>query len=159
IDSGGVWRGIAMLLLLIVLNTAIGILWQWWRRRLTPAGGEFADVAKALSSFRVFFVVAFATPLAVVLLGEALQVHVIGLTFALYAGVLSAALGQAVAVGVLAPDAPGRRLVAADDRTARALARCLAWSTQAVGWLLILLAASRAIAVPDSLAVAIKMLF
>ena len=85
--------------------------------------------------------------------------RVIELTLGLYAGIVSAALGQAVAAGVLAPDAPGRRLIAADDRTARALARYLAWSTQALGWFLILLAAGRAIAVPDSLTVATKMVF
>src|SRR5262249_57828917 len=62
-------------------------------------------------------------------------------------------------LGVFAPDAPQRRLIALDDLTARSLANHLIWGTRALGALLVVLAVHKALAAPAAMTVATNMLF
>src|SRR5262245_34065801 len=73
--------------------------------------------------------------------------------------VVIAAFGRAVALGVFAPDAPRRRLIAVDDVTARSLASHLVWGTRALGALVLALAVHKALAAPAAMTIATNMLF
>jgi potassium efflux system protein len=90
---------------------------------------------------------------------EALQVRMIEISYGLAAAVFVAAFGHAVTAGVLATDAPARRLVAVDDETACTLARHLVCGAQALAALVIALAVHRALAAPPPLTVATDMLY
>ncbi|MGA7387266.1 MAG: DUF3772 domain-containing protein [Pseudolabrys sp.] len=158
-DSGGLWRGTMALLVLTVLHTASKFLWTWWRQHITVVNGSDHVLAKALASFGTFFCIATAIPIAAIAVGESFEVRIFEVTYGIYAGVIVAAFGEAVAVGVLAPDAPWRRLIAIDDKMARVLARGLSWGTKVLGLLQILVAANNAIAAPPSMQLATIMLF
>jgi len=64
-----------------------------------------------------------------------------------------------VALGVFAPDAPHRRVIDLDDRTARSLSGELVWATRALGVFVLVLAVHKALAVPMALEAATNMLF
>jgi small-conductance mechanosensitive channel len=83
----------------------------------------------------------------------------IEISYGFVAGVVIAAFGRAVALGVFAPDAPRRRLIAVDDLTARSLASSLVWGTRALGALVLALAVHKALAAPAAMTVATNMLF
>ena len=158
-DSGGVRRGTVALLVLIVLGMATLVLWFWWQRRVRVAKGKLTRRAQATSSFGVFLGLALTTPLILIAVTEALQVRMIEISYGLAAAVFVAAFGHAVAAGVLATDAPSRRLIAVDHETAGTLARHLVCGTQALAVLVIALAVHRALAVPPALTVATDMLY
>jgi hypothetical protein len=159
-DGGGPWRGTAVLLVLTVLYIVMGIVWLWWRQRIIAAAGEGdAYFAKTLSSLRGFLRIALMLPIVIVCVGEALQVHMFEISRSVYIGTVVAAFGQAVAFAVLAPDARWRRLIGADDRTARGLALDLSAAAISLGWFYILLGMCRAVAASVVLSTAINMLF
>ena len=158
-DSHGWPRVGVALLVLTVLAIAMAMLWFWWQRRLTLAAATPDRFSKALSSFGVFLCLAFATPLLTITLLEATEVRMIEISYGLVAGIVIAAFGRAVALGVLAPDAPRRRLIAVDDLTARSLASHLVWGTRALGVLVLALAVHKALAAPAAMTVATNMLF
>jgi len=158
-DSRGWPRVGVALLVLTVLAVAMAMLWFWWQRRLTVAASTPGRSSKALSSFGVFLCLALATPLLTVTLLEATEVRMIEISYGFVAGVVIAAFGRAVALGVFAPDAPRRRLIAVDDVTARALASHLVWGTRALGALVLALAVHKALAAPAAMTVATNMLF
>jgi small-conductance mechanosensitive channel len=158
-DGGGPWRGTAVLLVLTVLYFVIGIAWLWWRQRIIAAGKGDAYFAKTLSSLRGFLRIALTLPIAVIIVGEALEVHMFEISRSVYIGTVVAAFGQAVAFAVLAPEARWRRLIGADDRTARVLALDLSAAAISLGWFFILLGMCRAVAAPAVLSTAIDMLF
>jgi hypothetical protein len=158
-DGGGPWRGTAVLLVLTVLYFVIGIAWLWWRQRIIAAGKGDAYFAKTLSSLRGFMRIALTLPIAVIIVGEALEVHMFEISRSVYIGTVVAAFGQAVAFAVLAPEARWRRLIGADDRTARVLALDLSAAAISLGWFFILLGMCRAVAAPAVLPTAIDMLF
>src|SRR5499427_1347921 len=158
-DSHGWPRVGVALLVLTVLAIAMAMLWFWWQRRLTLAAATPDRFSKALSSFGVFLCLAFATPLLTITLLEATEVRMIEISYGFVAGVVIAAFGRAVALGVFAPDAPQRRLIALDDLTARSLANHLIWGTRALGALLVVLAIHKALAAPAAMTVATDMLF
>src|SRR5215468_5882707 len=158
-DSRGWPRVGVALLVLTVLAIAMAMLWFWWQRRLAVAAGPPDRSSKALSSFGVFLCLALATPLLTVTLLEATEVRMIEISYGFVAGVVIAAFGRAVALGVFAPDAPQRRLIALDDLTARSLAGHLIWGTRALGALLFVLAIHKALAAPAAMTVATDMLF
>src|SRR5262249_56496669 len=62
-------------------------------------------------------------------------------------------------LGVFAPDAPQRRLIALDDVTAGSLSNDLIWGTRALGALLVVLAIHKALAAPTAMTIATNMLF
>jgi Protein of unknown function (DUF3772) len=158
-DGGGPWRGTAVMLVLTVLYIVMGIVWLWWRQRIIAAGEGDAYFAKILSSLRGFLRIALTLPIVVISVGEALEVHMFEISRGVYIGTVVAAFGQAVAFAVLAPEARWRRLIGADDRTARGLALDLSAAAISLGWLYILLGICRAVAAPSALSTAIDMLF
>jgi hypothetical protein len=158
-DSHGWPRVGVALLVLTLLAIATAMLWFWWQRRLTAAAGTPGRFSKALSSFGVFLCLAFATPLLTITLLEATEVRMMEISYGFVVGVVIAAFGRAVALGVFAPDAPRRRLIAIDDLTARSLASHLVWGTRALGVLVLALAVHKALAAPAAMTVATNMLF
>jgi len=158
-DSHGWPRVGVALLVLTVLAIAVAMLWFGWQRRLTAAAATPDRFSKALSSFGVFLCLAFATPLLTITLLEATEVRMIEISYGFVAGIVIAAFGRAVALGVFAPDAPRRRLIAVDDLTARSLASYLVWGTRALGVLVLALAVHKALAAPAAMSAATNMLF
>ena len=158
-DSHGWSRVGVALLILTVLAMAMAMLWFGWQRRTTDVAGTRGRFSKALSSFGVFLCLAFATPLLTITLLEATEVRMIEISYGFVAGIVIAAFGRAVALGVFAPDAPRRRLIAVDDPTARSLASYLVWGTRALGVLVLALAVHKALAAPAAMTVATNMLF
>src|SRR5215831_2158849 len=158
-DSHGWSRVGVALLILTVLAMAMAMLWFGWQRRTTDVAGTRGRFSKALSSFGVFLFLALATPLLTITLLEATEVRMIEISYGFIAGVVIAAFGRAVALGVFAPDAPQRRLIALDDLTARSLANHLIWGTRALGALLVVLAVHKALAAPAAMTIATNMLF
>ena len=158
-DSHGWLRVGVALLVLTMLAMATAMLWFAWQRRMADAAGTPSRFAKALSSFGVFLCLAFATPLLTLTLLEATEVRMIEISYGFIAGVVIAAFGRAAALGVFAPDAPQRRLIALDDLTARSFADHLIWGTRALGVLLFVLAVHKALAAPAAMTVATNMLF
>jgi potassium-dependent mechanosensitive channel len=73
--------------------------------------------------------------------------------------VAMAAFGRAVAFGVFAPDAPGRRLVALDDTAAQSLTRHFTWGARALGVAAVLLVSHHVLDAPPVTIVATNMLF
>jgi hypothetical protein len=158
-DSHGWLRVGVALLVLTVLAMTTAMLWFGWQRRMSDAAGTPGRFSKALSSFGVFLCLAFATPLLTITLLEATEVRMIEISYGFIAGVVIAAFGRAAALGVFAPDAPQRRLLALDDLTARSFANHLIWGTRALGALLFVLAIHKALAAPAAMTVATNMLF
>jgi hypothetical protein len=158
-DGGGPWRGTAVLLVLTVLYIVMGILWLWWRQRIVAREKGDAHFAKTLASLRGFLRIALMLPIVVISVGEALEVHLFEISRSVYIGTVVAAFGQAVAFAVLAPQAQWRRLIGADDDTARGLALDLSAAAISLGWFYILLGMCRAVAAPAVLSTAINMLF
>jgi hypothetical protein len=158
-DTGGLPRVAAALFVVTVLATAVFIFWFWRQRRPRGASSEPWGFTKALSSFGVFLGLALAMPLSTITLLEATETRMIEITYGFVAGAIVAAFGRAVALGLLAPDAPQRRLAVVDDATARSLSRFLVWGTRALGALVLALAVHDALAAPAALTVATNMLF
>jgi len=158
-DSHGWLRVGVALLVLTMLAMATAMLWFGWQRRIADAAGTANRFSKALSSFGVFLCLAFATPLLTITLLEATEVRMIEISYGFIAGVVIAAFGRAAALGVFAPDAPQRRLIALDDHTASSFANHLIWGTRALGALLFVLAIHKALAAPAAMSIATNMLF
>ena len=158
-DSGGEPRVAVALLIVAALGVALLLLWFWWERRVPIAARALGRSERALASFGVFFVLALPMTLSTLILLEAAQVRMIEITYGLVAGIFVAAFGRAVALGLFAPDAPQRRLIAMDDATARSLCSHLVWATRGLGALILLLAIHKALAAPMALTVATNMLF
>jgi hypothetical protein len=147
------------LLLVTVLACALFVLWFWWRRRVSVADGSLDRLARARSSFGVFLGLALAMPLSMIVLLQSSKTYMIEVSYGFIAGVIIAAFGRAVALGVFAPNARQRRLIAMDDATARSLCSHLVWATRALGALIVLLAIHKAMAAPMALTVATNVLF
>jgi hypothetical protein len=158
-DSRGLPRVGVASLILTVLAIAMVIFWFWWQRRVTAVPNAPDEFSKAFSSFGVFLCLALVTPLVAIALLEATEVRMIEISYGSIAGIVVAAFGRAVALGVFAPDAPQRRLITISDLTARSLAGHLVWGTRALGALVLALAAHKALAAPAAMIVATNMLF
>ncbi len=155
-DSHG-WLRVGVALTMLAMATAM--LWFGWQRRIADAAGTPSRFSMALSSFGVFLCLAVATPLLTITLLEATEVRMIEISYGFIAGVVIAAFGRAAALGVFAPDAPQRRLIALDDHTASSFANHLIWGTRALGALLFVLAIHKALAAPAAMSIATNMLF
>jgi len=158
-DSRGEPRLIAAMLILAVAGFALVVLVVWWRLRMKVAGYEFSRFGKALRSFVVFLGSALLMPLAVVTLLEATEVRMIEITFGFVAGILVGEFGRAVALAVLAPNDPPRRMITVNDATARSLAKHLTWGARGLGVLVWALAVHKAIVAPLALIKATDTLF
>src|SRR5712691_1356926 len=164
-DHDGLIRGVLAALTLIVLGIAMVMLWRWWQRRIVAPVSAPTRFAKALSSIGVFLRIAVTAPLAALAVIEVLEAYQllpdrwVEIAYGLGIAVAIAAAGRAIASGVLAPDAPWRRLLALDDDTAQMLSRHLVWGARAFGALLFALAAHKVLDAPPILTVATNMLF
>jgi GDSL-like Lipase/Acylhydrolase family len=147
------------LLVVTVLAIATFVLWFWWRRRVSITDGSLDRLARARSSFGVFLGLALAMPLSMIVLLQSIETYMFEVSYGFVVGVIVAAFGRAVALGVFAPDAPQRRLITTDDATARSLCSHLVWATRGLGALILLLAIHKALAAPMALTVATNMLF
>ena len=163
-EKGGIARlGSAGLTLLGFLAFVIGLA-RWWRR-VGLIGRVGARYGKALAALLLFARLALAMPLTVLVIVVVLDQfelvapdHLRVLT-ALIFGTAVAALARAAAFAVLAPDDPQRRLFNRDDATARWLATHLISGGGLFGTMIVLRALNRAIAAPDTIDIALRMLF
>jgi small-conductance mechanosensitive channel len=141
----------------------IGLV-RWWRRRayIARIGQRYG---MALASLAVFLRRALAAPVAMFLVLELLDQFqlvppgyerlVAGLIF----GTAMAAIARAAATSVLAPDDPARRQVSFDDERAKWLSSHLVWGGRLFGAFLILRAFHRVAGGPETVDVALRMLF
>jgi small-conductance mechanosensitive channel len=163
-EKGGSARmasaGLALAGLLVFL---IGFA-RWWRR-IALIGRVGTRYGKALAALLVFVRLALALPLTLLVVSVLLDQfelaspdHLRALTGLIF-GVAVAALARAAAFSVLASDDPQRRLLARDDATAQWLASHLIWGGRLFGGLIALRALNRAVAAPEPIDVALRMLF
>ena len=160
-------------LTLIALGIALAILWRWWQRRViaavdpfpTPGERPRRSFARAVASFGAFLRSAITGPLVTMAVVQILEAYQLlsergyEIAIGIVTAVVAAALGRAVASGVLAPEAPGRRLIAVDDRAAQALAGHLVWGARAMAAMLLLLVIHKVLDAAPVLTVVTIMLF
>jgi potassium efflux system protein len=163
-EKGGTARlASAGLALAGLLAFAIGLI-RWWRRRafIARIGARYG---MALASLAVFLRRALTAPIAVFVVTELLdqfqlvppddERFIAGLIF----GTAIAALARAAATSVLAPDDPARRQVNYDDASAQWLSSHLVWGGRLFGTFLVLRALHRTIGAPETVDIALRMLF
>jgi len=162
-DTGGYARMAAALTTLIALALPALALRRWWRRLPTRAtDGRFG---KALAALRTIAETAVPLPLIVAAVivtynGYGLvPLTIRALADALLVGVAIATLGRGVALGLLAPHEPERRLPPIDDATAHHLAGDLTWAARVLGATVFVHAAQREIVAPVSITIASSALF
>ncbi len=150
---------------LAVLAAVIAFLWRWWRRRVGAGISSRSRLGKTIAAFAVMLRIALTAPLATwaaIAVFENFQLlpdRMIEIAYALAIAVAIAAAGRAVAAGVLAPEAPERRLIAIDDDTADALTRSLVWGARAMGLLVLALVIHKVVGASPILVIATNMLF
>ncbi|MCC6777676.1 MAG: mechanosensitive ion channel family protein [Hyphomicrobiales bacterium] len=158
-------RGALAALLLGAIAAALLALWRWWQRRVAAPLIAPSRFGKVLASIGLLVRIAVTAPLAAL---AALQVlegfgllsdRWVEIAYALAIAIAIAAVGRAVAVGVLAPDAPSRRLVGVDDDEARRIAAHFVWAARIMGMLLLALVVHRVLDAAPVLFVASNMLF
>jgi potassium-dependent mechanosensitive channel len=164
--EGGFVRAVLAALTLGGLGIAIAMLWRWWQRRTVVAAAEAPTrFAKVLASIGAFLRVAVTAPLVALAAIEVLEAYQLlpdrwlEIAYGLGIAVAIAAIARAIASGVLAADAPWRRLVALDDEIATAFTRHLVWAGRVLGALLFALVLHKVLDVPPVLVVATNMLF
>jgi potassium efflux system protein len=164
-DRDGLIRGVMAALTLVALGIAMVMLWRWWQRRIVAPVSAATQFAKALASIGVFLRIAVTAPLAVLAGIEVLEAYQLlpdrwgEIAYGLGIAVVIASFGRAVAIGVLAPDAPWRRLIAVDDAAANTFASHLSWGARALGLLLFVLVVHKVLDAPPMLTAATNMLF
>jgi potassium-dependent mechanosensitive channel len=163
--DGGLVRAVLATLTLGGLGIALVMLWRWWQRRTIARADVPTRFAKALASVGTFLRVAVTAPLMTFAAIEVLEAYQLlpdrwlEIAYGLGFAVAIAAFGRAIASGVLAADAPGRRLVALDDETATAFTRHLVWAGRVLGALLFAIVLHKVLDAPPALVVASNMLF
>jgi small-conductance mechanosensitive channel len=156
--------GVAMLASLAIC-VAVFLLRRWLWRHGAGAPGTPTRFGKAVAALGVILRIMLVAPLmtvAIIAVLETLQLlphHLIELAHGLAAAVAIAAGGRAVATGVLAPEAPERRLIALDDATVRVLMRALVWSARAMGLLVLSLVVHKMLTAPPVLLITTNMAF
>lgn len=158
-------RIVAALVSLVALLFAAAALRRWWRRRYANGVPTQTRFAKARSSLWVFFSVATLAPLVTVVALQLLQLFGLWtpqldeLAVGLVAGVVAAAFGRGAARGLLAPERPGRRLVALGRDSAACLADHIVWSARIFGATIVLQVVHKALVAPLVLTIATNALF
>ena len=164
-NEGGLIRGVLAALTLAGLGIAMAMLWRWWQQRTVVPATAPTRFSKALASIGAFLRIALTAPLVtlaaieVLVAFQLLPDRWVEIAYGLGIAVAIAALGRAIASGVLAPDAPWRRLVALDDETAAALTRHLVWVARVLGVLVFVLVLHKVLDAPPVVIVASNMLF
>jgi small-conductance mechanosensitive channel len=164
-DPASRLRVLWAVLALIVLAGAIAALWRWWQRRIAATPDAATRFGKALGSLGVLLRAAITAPLITFAVIEVLESfsllpdRLIEIAYGLGIAVAIASLGRALALAVLAPDAPGRRLVAIEDALAQSLTRHFAWAARAMAAAAFLLVVHKMLDAPPAILVATSMLF
>jgi potassium-dependent mechanosensitive channel len=158
-DAGHERSGAALATL---VGLALAGIWagRWCRRRLAiekPGEGRFGKAVAGLAALAATAVpaplaiaVVIATLDAYALLPQTIRQLAVGLNLA----VAVASFGRGIARGVLAPDAPWRRLPATQDATARQLYGHLVWAVRALAVAVFLNTVHRQVVAPLALTVA-----
>jgi small-conductance mechanosensitive channel len=148
--------GIVALLVFAVLR---------WRRRYPELPAPVTRLAKARACVWVFICAAVTAPLLTLIAAEVLDAYELltpdaaELTIGVVVAVTVAAFGRAVALGVLAPELPARRLFACDDATARALASHFVMAARFLALTVFVKVVHHIVSAPQVLLVATSMLF
>jgi len=156
--------GVALLILLAI-GVAVLLLRRWLRQYGARSPGTQTRFGKAVAALGVVLRIMLVAPLmtaAVVAVLEKFQLlpdHLLEIAYGLVAAVAIATGGRAVATGVLAPEAPERRLIALDDATVRVLMRALVWSARAMGLLVVSLVVHKVVTAPPVLLITTNMAF
>src|SRR5262249_6295130 len=148
---------LAMLVGLAIAGIGIG---RWARRHLVAEKGGDARFGKAIAGLASLAAAALPAPVAIALviaildayalLPQIIREFAVGLDLA----VTFASFGRGIARGVLAPDAPWRRLPKIEDATARQLYGHLLWMVRALAVAVLLNAIHQQVVAPVSLTVA-----
>jgi potassium-dependent mechanosensitive channel len=164
VDSGYGRIGAALATLFGLALVAAGA-GPWWRRNMAARTPGETRFGKAVAGLEALAAAAAPLPLAIVaviatldayaLLPQTIRQIAIGLAIA----VAVASFGRGVALGVLAPDAPARRLPPLDDAAARQHFHHVVWAVRALGVAVLLNAVHRQVVAPLSLTVATSALF
>jgi potassium-dependent mechanosensitive channel len=159
IDAGYDRSG-AALATLFGLALAALVAWRAFRRRLvieTPVESRFGKALAGLSALAVAalpapaaIAVVIATLDAYALLPAIIREFAVGLNLA----VAVASFGRGIALGVLAPETPWRRLPAMRDATARLLYGHLLWAVRALAAAVLLNAVHRQVVASPALTIA-----
>jgi potassium efflux system protein len=159
-SSWGVAASVATLIALAAL--AIAAAYGWRRRfaRETDPGRSAGRFARALAALIALLRHALLMPICVfaiikVLDGNGLLLPILAdLGLGLTVAVAVASFGRAIALAVLAPGAPHRRLVNSDELQAKRLTSCLTWSSRVLGTVIFLNLMHKAVGAPLSTTVA-----
>lgn len=159
-SSWGVAASVATLIALAAL--AIAAAYGWRRRfaRETDPGRSAGRFARALAALIALLRHALLMPICVfaiikVLDGNGLLLPIVAdLGLGLTVAVAVASFGRAIALAVLAPGAPHRRLVNSDELQAKRLTSCLTWSSRVLGTVIFLNLMHKAVGAPLSTTVA-----
>src|SRR5581483_11468152 len=120
---------------------------------------------KAVAALIVFVRFALALPITILVIAvlldqfELVSAGRVRVLTGLLIGAAVAALARAAAFSVLAPDDRERRLLERDDATAQWLASHLIWGGRLFGAFIVLHALNRAIAAPEAIDAALRMVF
>jgi small-conductance mechanosensitive channel len=141
---------------------AIAAAYGWRRRfaRETDPGRSAGRFARALAALIALLRHALLMPICVfaiikVLDGNGLLLPILAdLGLGLTVAVAVASFGRAIALAVLAPGAPHRRLVNSDELQAKRLTSCLTWSSRVLGTVIFLNLMHKAVGAPLSTTVA-----
>jgi potassium efflux system protein len=138
-----------VLAFLAALGGAAWFALRWGRRLLARPTPRRFD--RALAAVIILLFDTATTPVLIVAAALVLrnfglmQYPVIDIAMGLASGAAIAGFGRGVAVGLFAPDDPGRRIIACSDRAAENCARHLIWATGALGLTVFLNAVHRAV--------------
>jgi potassium-dependent mechanosensitive channel len=161
--NGSTWGVVASVATLAALAAlAIAAAYAWRRRfaRGVDPGRTAGRFARAAAALLVLAQHALLMPICVfivlkVLDGNGLLLPVVAdLGLGLSVAVAVASFGRAIGLAVLAPGAPHRRLVNADELQARRLTSCLTWSARVLGAVIFLNLMHKAVGAPLSTTVA-----
>jgi potassium-dependent mechanosensitive channel len=161
--NGGSWGALvsaATLAGLAVLALALTYAWRRRSARGAAAAGAASRLPRVLTALILLARHTLLMPICVfvvvkVLGGNGLLLPIISdLGLGLTVAVAVASFGRAIAIAVLAPGAPHRRLVNADELQARRLASCLTWSARVLGAVIFINLVHKAVGAPLSTTVA-----
>jgi small-conductance mechanosensitive channel len=163
--AAGPVRVTAVAALFIILAVGIASFARLWRRRFRYDPQTGSRLTKAVAGLWVFITFALRAPLIALACVKLLDVAgllpaplgSLGLRFVVAVAVAS--IGRGLALGLLAPQRPARRLAPFDDATAQLLQWHLVWAGRALGLAVFMDGLNKATAAPPELATAVSIVF
>jgi potassium efflux system protein len=158
-DSGYDRSGAALATLLGLALAAI-VAWRAFRRRLVIEKPVDLRFDKALAGLSSLAIAALPAPVAIAVVIATLDAYALlpatirQLAVGLNLAVAVASFGRGIALGVLAPETPWRRLPAMGDATARQLHGHLLWAVRALAVAVFLNTVHRQVVAPLALTIA-----